>query len=173
MASFALAAVGRDRPGMVAAVSRVLYERGCNVTDSSMTLLRGNFVIMLVFDSEDSADGLTAALSGACDEMGLHCSVLEVDDRPEIPSPSHILTVYGADRPGILFRTTDVLAGANVNITDLNSRLVGADEKVYALMLELEVPREADLEALERELRSVAEQVGVDLTLRPLDEDVL
>ena len=35
-------------PGIVAAVSRVLFDLGCNVEDSSMTLLRGNFAMMLV-----------------------------------------------------------------------------------------------------------------------------
>ena len=43
-------------------------------------------------------------------------TVLEVDDRPAVARPSHILTVYGADRPGILYRVTDTLAGAGVNI---------------------------------------------------------
>jgi hypothetical protein len=58
-----------------------------------------------------------------------------------------------------------------VNITDLNSRLVGADEPVYALMLELAVP--VDAEQLLRRLVDVATTIGVDVTLRPRDDDAL
>ena len=58
MPSFALAAIGKDRPGIVAAVSKVLYELGCNVEDSSMTMLRGNFAVMLVLAAPE---GTTAS----------------------------------------------------------------------------------------------------------------
>jgi glycine cleavage system transcriptional repressor len=171
--SFALAAIGRDRPGIVAAVAKVLYEQGCNVEDSSMTLLRGNFSIMLVLSSPEgaTAKSLDEALRPACGEMGLTYSVLDVEDTADTPHPSHMLTVYGADKPGILFQVTDALADEGVNITDLNSRLVGADEPVYALMLELAIP--GDGAKLEERLTEIATIIGVDLTLRPRDDDVL
>jgi glycine cleavage system transcriptional repressor len=175
MPSFALAAIGRDRPGIVAAVAKALFERGCNVEDSSMTLLRGNFAIQLVFTAPEgsSSTGLEDALRASCDEMGLLFSVLQIDDRADVPEPTHMLTVYGADKPGILFGVTAKLAGAGVNITDLNSRLVGGDEPVYALMLELEIAAGTDASKLEDELRTVASEVGVDIVLRERDTDVL
>lgn len=176
MPSFALAAIGRDRPGIVAAVAEVLYEHGCNVEDSSMTLLRGNFSIMLVLASPESttADGLRGALEPVCGELGLTFSVLPVDDTPDVPHPSHILTVYGADKPGILFRVTRSLADAGVNITDLNSRLVGgSDAPVYAVMLELALPSRTVPDDLDRSLQTLAGEIGVDVSFRPLDDDVL
>ncbi|MFL6295779.1 MAG: glycine cleavage system protein R, partial [Actinomycetes bacterium] len=48
MARFAVSVFGRDRPGIVAAVSRVLADAGCNLEDTSMTILRGHFAMMLV-----------------------------------------------------------------------------------------------------------------------------
>jgi len=173
MPSFALAAIGRDRPGIVAAVAEVLYEQGCNVEDSSMTLLRGNFSIMLILVSPETttAASLSEAIRPACERMGLTYSVLDVEDTSDTPHPTHVLTVYGADKPGILFHVTDVLADEGVNITDLNSRLVGTDEPVYALMLELAVPGSAP--QLLRRLVDVAASVGVDVTLNPRDDDVL
>jgi glycine cleavage system transcriptional repressor len=175
MASLALAALGRDRPGIVASVSRALFDLGCNVEDSSMTLLRGNFAMMLVFECPDdvTAQRATEALRPACEEMGLTFSVLEVDDRATVPNPTHIVTVYGADRPGILLRTAGVLADAGANITDLNSRLVGTDEPVYALTLELEVPSGVDPDDLGRRLREVADEIGVDVVLHEREADVL
>jgi len=173
MPAFALAAIGRDRPGIVAAVAKVLYEQGCNVEDSQMTLLRGNFSIMLVLASPQgtTAESLYEALRGVCAGMGLTFSVLDVEDTADVPHPSHVLTVYGADKPGILYRVTQTLAGAGVNITDLNSRLVGVAEPVYAVMLELAVA--GDPAELEATLKTIAAEIGVDLTLRPREDDVL
>jgi glycine cleavage system transcriptional repressor len=175
MSSLAIAAIGRDRPGIVAAVSRVLYDLGCNVEDSSMTLLRGNFSMMLVIACPDelTVDGAREALRPACDDMGLVFSVLEVDDRASVPEPTHILTVYGGDRPGILYRTCGLLADEDVNITDLNSRLVGEAQPVYALILELEIPERIDVGHLEQRLRALAADIGVDVVLAEREADVL
>jgi glycine cleavage system transcriptional repressor len=170
--SLALAAIGRDRPGIVARVSRELYELGCNVEDSSMTLLRGNFAMMLVFAGPDdlTAEGAETALRPACEEMGLTFNVLNVDDRTTVPSPTHVVTVYGADKPGILYRTSAALAEAGANITDLNSRLVGGAGEVYALLLEIEV---ADAAAVQASLRAAASEMGVDIVLNEREADVL
>ncbi len=169
----ALAAIGRDRPGIVAAVTKVLFDLRCNVEDSSMTLLRGNFSMMLVVATPDdlTALALQEALRPACEEMGLTFSVLDVDDRHTVPSPTHVLTVYGSDKPGILYRTCSVVADAGVNITDVNSRLVGELEPVYAVTLELEVAGDAG--TLETALREAAAAMGVDIVLNELEADVL
>ena len=175
MKALAIAAIGRDRPGIVASVSRVLFDLGCNVEDSSMTLLRGNFSMMLVIACPDDLSALAAreALQPACDELGLVFSVLEVDDRASVPDPTHVLTVYGGDKPGILLAMTELLARDGVNITDLNSRLVGDEQPVYALILELEVPSTVDAAGLEARTRSVAAEIGVDVVLNERGADVL
>jgi glycine cleavage system transcriptional repressor len=175
MKALAIAAIGRDRPGIVASVSRVLFDLGCNVEDSSMTLLRGNFSMMLVIACPDdlSVGAARAALQPACDELGLVFSVLEVDDRASEIEPTHVLTVYGGDKPGILLRTTELLAAENVNITDLNSRLVGDEQPVYALILELEVPSAVDVAELDGRLKAVAAEIGVDVVLNEREADVL
>ncbi len=175
MASLALAAIGRDRPGIVAAVAKVLYELGCNVEDSSMTLLRGNFAMQLVIACPDdtSPPAVQEALRPVADRLGLMFSVLEVDDEATVPRPTHVLTVYGADKPGILFRTCDVVFGVGANITDLDSRLVGDADALYAVLFELEIPPSTDVGALERDLAALAAEVGVDIVLNDRDADVL
>jgi hypothetical protein len=39
----------KDRPGIVADVSEVIYECGGNIEDSSMNLLRNHFALLLLF----------------------------------------------------------------------------------------------------------------------------
>ena len=179
MALFALSAVGRDRPGMVAAVSEVLLRHGVNVEDSQMTILRGHFTMMLVVAAPDGADAaqLRAELGATAERLGLEAillSPIESVALPDEPAPSQIVTVYGADHPGILHAVTAAIAALGVDITDLNTRLVGEDrEPIYALLMEVAVPPGLPPAELERALSDVAREQGVDLSIRPLERDAL
>ncbi|THB65978.1 MAG: ACT domain-containing protein [Spirochaetaceae bacterium] len=42
--------VGHDKPGIIAAVSTSLAERGVNILDISQTILQGNFTMMMLTD---------------------------------------------------------------------------------------------------------------------------
>jgi glycine cleavage system transcriptional repressor len=179
MALFALSAVGRDRPGIVAAVSEVLLRHGVNVEDSQMTILRGHFTMMLVVAAPDGADAdrLRADLTATAEELGLETILLSpIEDLESAaePAPSQIVTVYGADHPGILHAATSAIAALGVDITDLNTRLVGEDrEPIYALLMEVALPEGVAQAELERVLADVARDEGVDVSIRPLERDAL
>ena len=48
MGHFALTVVGRDRPGIVSQVTEILYRLGCNIADSSCSILGGQFAMILI-----------------------------------------------------------------------------------------------------------------------------
>ncbi|MBV9212666.1 MAG: amino acid-binding protein [Actinobacteria bacterium] len=180
MTHFALTAVGRDRPGIVAAVSAALLDHSVNIEDSQMTILRGHFAMVLVVAPPDGADldRLRGDLEGVRERLELEVLALsplaEADPASE-PAPTHIVTLYGADHPGIVHAATSVLAERGVDITDLTTKLVveGASTPIYALMMEISPPPGSDAGELERALGAVAREQGVDLTVRQLDEEVL
>src|SRR4029079_1840184 len=49
---FALSAIGRDRPGIVADLAELIYECDCNLEDSSMTILGSEFAVLLLLSGE-------------------------------------------------------------------------------------------------------------------------
>ncbi len=178
MQHFALSAIGRDRPGIVAAVSGALLEHGVNIEDSQMTILRGHFTMTLVLAARDDVERgeLEASLDAVASQLELEAislaEVAEVD--PHAPEPSHILTVYGTDHPGIVHAIASVLAERDIDITDLNTQLAGeGDQPMYALMMEVALPEGASVEPLETALHSVARREGVEVSLRELERDVL
>jgi predicted amino acid-binding ACT domain protein len=63
---FAVTAIGRDRPGIVAAISGVFADIGANIEDACMAILRGNFAVMLIAALPEGADQaeLEARLGG-------------------------------------------------------------------------------------------------------------
>jgi glycine cleavage system transcriptional repressor len=177
MTRFAVSVFGRDRPGIVAAVTRVLADAGCNLEDTSMTILRGHFAMMLVVAGPGGVGEaeLSAGLGPVAGRLDLQVSVREVAD--EVTGAGgggarYAAAVYGADRPGLVARVSEALAAHQVNIVDLQTRVIGEPDPVYAMHFELEVPagRAAQVEA---DLGAVAGQLGVEVSFRPDDADLL
>jgi glycine cleavage system transcriptional repressor len=163
--------IGHDRPGIIAETTGLLAELGANLEDSSMTILRGQFAMVLVASAEvtiEEAQGALATLSDAT----LSVSVREVpDELAQAPvGPSYLLSVHGADRPGIVSTVTAQISAVGGNITDLTTRLA---DGLYVLVAEVDIPVTADVAALTDRLGDVARDLGVEVSLRGLDPDVL
>ncbi len=170
----AVTVIGDDRPGIVAAVSKALFEAGCNLEDVSSTILRGHFSMVLIVRAPQGTDvaELEERVGKVGDELGLVVTVRSVGEAPlAVRPPTHMVSVYGADRPGIVYQVAARLADLGVNITDLTSRVIGPDDApVYALMLEVV----ADDEKLLRDsLRDVTGELNIDLSVRALEVDLL
>lgn len=171
MAEFAITALGADRPGIVAAVAEVLQARGGNVEDSAMTILGGHFAIVLIVEAGDTAAALQDALRDATDHLALTVHVTQTSDGVSSPDPTHLLSVYGPDRAGILAGVSRSLADLGVNVTDLETRLLDAGESpVYAMVIELVCPPGA-ADGLQQGIAAVCDDLGVDHTLRAIDAE--
>lgn len=171
----ALSAVGSDCPGIVAEVSRVLFLHGCNIEDSSMTILRGEFAMILIVALPDQTpeQALSEELQKVAEKLRLILSFRELPAHTEQaesePGVPYIVSVYGADRPGIVHQVTRGLAERKVNITDVNTRMVGQGSPVYIMILEVDVPESAVTDGFEAGLKELAKELSVDITVRPLE----
>jgi glycine cleavage system transcriptional repressor len=176
MPQLALSAIGRDRPGIVAEVTRALLGHSLNITDSQMAVLGGRFTMMLIVDAPDGTDldAVHEELTRTRERLSLDAlslsALAEAADAPAA-DPSHIVTVYGVDHPGIVHAVSARLAARAVNVTDLETRLVG--DGLYAMVLEVALPLELDPEALAAMLAEVGAEQGVEVTVRPLEADVM
>jgi glycine cleavage system transcriptional repressor len=179
MRHFAVAIVGRDRPGIVAGVTLVLLEHQVNLEDSQMTILRGHFAMMLVLAAPDDVDdaALTAGLERLVDELGLESVSLEevTQIAPGADAkPTHIVSVYGVDHPGIVHSVAAALGQRSVNITDLQARVAGEGSgQLYSMVLEVALPESLHEDDLGEVLDGVAREQGVEISMRRLDPDVL
>ncbi|HVM66824.1 MAG TPA: ACT domain-containing protein [Acidimicrobiales bacterium] len=175
MTHLAVSAIGADRPGIVAAVTKVLVDRGCNLEDASMSILWGHFAMMLVVDAPEGADagGLEEEIAAATRPFGLVVVVRAIDEAGGQTGQGEEWTVslYGADRPGIVHRVSTALAAAGANITDLTTRVIGdPGQPVYAMFLDVIAPTGSSLDVA---LAAVAEDLGVSCTAQRADADIL
>ena len=180
MARFALSAIGRDRPGIVAGVSGALLQHGANIEDSRMAILGGHFTMMLIVSTPDDSDvlALRRELEETCGRLGLGALTLEeVGDEHGLarPEASHVVTVYGADHPGIVHSVATTLAQMGVNVIDVATHLVEeeGEQSLYAMMMEVDLPQDVGPDRLEVELREVADRERLDLSIRAVEAEAL
>lgn len=169
----AVTAIGNDRPGIVAAVTKVLFDSGCNLEDVSSTILRGHFSMVMIVRAPqaDAAPRLEKALGSAAADLDLVITARPVADADvHVAAPTHMVSVYGADQPGIVYKVAEALAAAGANVTDLTSRIIGSDEEpVYALMLEVNA---GDVD-IEKALERSRAELDVDVTVHAIEADIL
>jgi glycine cleavage system transcriptional repressor len=171
MPLLAITVLGHDRPGIIAETTGALAGLGLNIEDSTMTLLRGHFAMMLVTAGEADAPTVEDALAGLTADGSLSVSVREVPAETGSPGgAAYLLSVHGGDRPGIVSSLAAEVASVGGNITDLTTRLAG---ELYVLTAEVDLPEAADPDALTASLRGVAAELGVDVSLLPLESDDL
>ena len=167
MHEFAVTAIGRDRPGIVAGFTQVLLALGCNLADCSMSLLRNEFAMILLVEAPEdvAADRLNSALQEPARALDLVVTTREFEDVPgsegDIP---FVVSVYGKDKPGIVHTVSRALADMDVNITNLRSHLAGGD--LYAMVLDVAVPPALQPEEVAARLQAISRELGVSLTFR-------
>jgi glycine cleavage system transcriptional repressor len=177
MKLYALSAIGKDRPGIVAAITGVLLDLEGNVEDSQMSILRGHFAVMLIVALPEGVaqEDLERRVGEVREELGLEAiAVSPVDELAGGgPVATHVLTVYGADHPGIVHAVSSALAERGVSITGLETRLAGGeDSPIYVMLMEL-AAGDTDPGELAKELNEIGEREGLDVSLRELAADAL
>jgi glycine cleavage system transcriptional repressor len=167
----AVTVLGDDRPGIVADVTAALADLHGNLEDSTMTLLRGHFAMVVLVRTVADAASVEAALKPltAGGSLVINARVLAESTTPTAVGPAYSLRVHGADRPGIVATVTRIVAQHGANIVDLGTRLGGS---LYVMTAELQVPDEHAAVALERDLTGAAAELGVEVHLSPVDDDV-
>lgn len=161
--------IGKDRPGIVSHVTAALYEGGGNLGETSMMRLGGNFSIMMMVEFAGSSKELHDVLSTVTESMDLHLHIDKIDAKlHQHRIPDVRISVYGADRAGIVSKVTTVLAEAGLNILDLESDVAGDNDKpIYIMHIEGEATE--SIKALESALQIVKEEDGVEAELVEID----
>jgi glycine cleavage system transcriptional repressor len=172
MVKLVISSIGKDKPGIVGSFTKVLYDFGCNIEDSSMTILYNQFAMILIITTAENLEisTLKEALIEAGEKLGLFTNIKTLNHDDEemalIKHRSFMVRVSGSDKTGIAYNVTDVLSKYQINITDFNSKLVSkAKRPIYLMMIETQVPLELEDEEWITELKNVAKKLNVELSV--------
>lgn len=169
MARFALHAIAPDRPGIVAAVAEALAAIGCNLEESRMWRLRGQFSIVLVLEAPGVANGtaIEEVLAPLLETFAMQLFVCPVPADDEA-APGNLVEVRvdGADHPGTIARIAHALAAADANIVHLVGQVTPEDvEAPSRLELTAALPPDA-VAGLRASLDVLAAELAMRCTLR-------
>jgi len=174
---FALSAIGHDHPGFVADLTELIYECDCNLEDSSMTILGGEFAVLLLLSGQGV--DLDRRLSNACKRLEWE-KRLTVFIRPleGEPTPfgagqqllSYELQATGIDKAGIVARVARCLANHNINITHMETHSrpePNSGTTIYTMQIRMVVPAQTDLPTLHEDLDRIADELHIHIDLAP------
>lgn len=161
--------VGADRPGLVELLARTLVAHDANWLESRMAILAGRFAGMVEADVPEAnferlvealerlqADGLKVMVDSGLAEQATG-KFREVQ-----------LELIGQDRVGIVQEISSALARHGVSIEKLHTESESASmsgETLFRAWADLRVPNDLDMEALQRGLEVLADELMVDINL--------
>jgi glycine cleavage system regulatory protein len=168
--------IGRDRPGLVNAISGLVAAHGGAWLESRLARLAGEFAGIARVDVPDEG---VAALTAALRELetaGLRVTVERgVAAAPDAPRKILLLDLLGLDRSGIVRDVTETLTRLGVNIEEFESGLESAPftgAPMFRASARLHAPEGLAIEDLRKALERLAGELMADIAVSEAEEKV-
>ncbi len=168
---YIMTAFSKDRPGIVADLTEIIYENGGNLEDSTMTSMLDEFVIILLFTAKEEI--FEKQLSSDCrrleKEKGITAFVRTVETaarKTEEKFNKKTINVEGVDQAGIVYKISRFLADSDINIENLTSQRIISPESgtaIYTMELKVQVPEKKSIAQLEEGLSKVGEALNLNI----------
>lgn len=168
-----LTVIGKDRPGIIASVSEVLYRLNCNIENISQTILQSEFagiyIVSMpgVFVAEALEKEFAASLND--ENLYVHVKLLEKTETgsEDKKGEPFIITTIGPDQKGLVYDISRVIADSGVNIANLKAVFEGGANPERNIMLyEVTVPAGTDVKAFSASLREKASELKLEVTIQ-------
>lgn len=170
-----LSAIGTDRPGIVDAISKLIFDHGCNLEDSRMAILGGEFAIVVLAAGEE---GRIATLQDDARAFGEKAGLI-VTTKPTVAPGSrelrsvqrYAIRAVGLDHEGIVHQIAHAMAMLGVNIETLESTTTPAPhtgDPQFILDMQIQRPSQLTDEQLREKLTETCEAVNVDVEILPV-----
>lgn len=169
--SIVLTIIGVDKPGLVGTLSRTIADGGGNWLQSRMARLGGKFAgILEVAVDADRADALIQSLRALRETGGLsvHAERSDAVETTSGGARAVRLEFIGHDRPGLIREMTHALAKRQINVEQLETRVISAPmtgEPMFQATCHLSVPADVDDAETRAELEHIGDQLSLDVSL--------
>ncbi len=170
--------IGRDRPGIVHKIGKILADYNCNILEVSQTTLLGEFAGLFSTDMPNSVsmEEFTEALSKILEGTGLaywvkSFSSPQKDDLADFEP--YVITLRGPDQKGIVPEFAGAIAAFEVNIDNLRAVALSDSgknsEAPVVLVFEVSVPQKVHQNAFRQALSLKAEELQMEVSVQHRD----
>ena len=168
-----IAALGEDRPGLVDRLSGWVTDSGCNIADSRMTVLGGEFaVLLLVTGNWNNLAKLENQCGPMQEQLGMTLHIKRTEPRPAggdfLP---YGVDVVSLDHPGIIHNLANFFSQRNINIQDLSTSTYAAAHtgtQMFAVHMVLDVPASIHIATLREEFLDFCDRLNLDAVIEPV-----
>jgi glycine cleavage system transcriptional repressor len=168
-----ISALGVDRPGIVDELSNIIYKHALNIEDSRMTVLGGEFAILLLVSGETaSIDAFYSQLTNI--EQALEMRLLVKPTTEPGSSDNTIpysVEVAALDNPGIVNNIASFFSSRNINIVNLQTERYAAPHTgspMFALHMTIGVSANTNIAKLRDAFMDVCDNLNLDAELKNL-----
>lgn len=167
-----ITALGADQPGLIAKLSHAIIDNDCNIEDSRMSVLGGEFAILMqISGSWDKLAKLETTLTKLQKSTGLTIASKRSEGRPngqgKIP---YSIEVVSIDHPGIVHQLAAFFSTRSINVYDMTTNSQAAAHTgtpIFTLQMTVEIPAETHIATLRDEFIDFCEQLNLDAVLEP------
>lgn len=168
-----ISALGSDRPGLVSSLTKVIAEYGCNIEDSRMSVLGGEFAAMLLVQGKWNALAkVENALPELSKQLGMTVFAKRTGERStERKSLPYAVEVVSMDHPGIVSSLAAFLAERDINIEDMVTSSYAAPHTgtpMFSVHITVGIPAELHIAALREEFMDHCDALNLDAVMEPL-----
>ena len=165
-----ISALGADRPGIVDELSNIIYSHALNIEDSRMTVLGGEFAVLLLVSGEQSSlDALQSQLNNM--EQALQMRLLikpTTESNTTDKTIPYSVEVTALDNPGIVQNITSFFSKRNINIVNLQTESYSAPHTgspMFALHMTIGIPAETNIAQLRETFMEACDELNLDAEL--------
>lgn len=167
-----LSAIGEDRPGIVDRLSHAAMHHGCNIEDSRMTVLGGEFAILMLLSGTPAG---IAALEETAPSVGRELGLMLITKhtRPKAPQPAarpYRIEVTALDQPGLVHELANFFSSRHLNIEMLDTDTYAAPHtgsQMFALHMTVNIPGGIPIPLLREEFLEHCDARNLDATMEP------
>jgi glycine cleavage system transcriptional repressor len=167
-----ISALGHDRAGIVNDLSKTVLESGCNIMDSRMAVLGGEFaVIMLLSGTWDAIAKIENQLPRLEQKLGLTLTFKRTEARPPKPSMlAYMVEVVAMDHPGIVHDIASFFHNRQINIEDMFTSSYPAPHTgtpMFSMNMTISIPGELSIANLRGEFMDMCDALNLDAIIGP------
>lgn len=173
MNKFIISILGKDQPGIIAAVTQVLFEHDFNIEDVSQTILQNQFSGIFITSGPEkvSHEALQTAMQAHTKKFNLHFHVRAMGSNAATWTSCNcdpfVITTRGPDQKGLVARVTALMAAYNVNVTQLQAVFRGGNEPGKNIMIyEVDIPVDIDHGALRQALKDKGKELDLEINIQ-------
>jgi len=165
-----ISALGEDRPGIVDELSNIIYTHALNVEDSRMSVLGGEFAILLLVSGEQSAiDAIQSQLSEIEQSLKMRLLLKPTTDTNSAKNTiPYSVEVSALDNPGIVRNIASFFSSRNINIVNAQTERYAAPHTgspMFALHMTISIPADVNIAQLRETFMDTCDALNLDAEL--------